>query len=370
MGSREQTQYRAEFGFVPNSRGGVQYQLFGTDQDRDPVRRVAGDTVGLGVDGNRIDHQLTFFWRKRPDRTGLALDARVGRAVWNGSGINQGSTHYAVRLSSRNPRFSWSARVGGASLWTPVAGKVEAGWVPSRSVSASTEVVYQRHEGDRTSAWLGLRGGLGLPLGIALTGSARLGRPAVPSDTAQDLQNVDVTLALRRSAVEVSLGLARTAEISPASFQPYLVVDSLRPSGPTEWAQGFARLRLAPWLTLDGWFSHAVGNPPDGQPTTHAFGRAAFRSKFLRTFPSGTFDLKLQLTVEGWTGGTLGVDSLGTPVQLPSANFLVGFIQLEIGSFRAFYERRNLMGTTNQYVPGFQIPAFSSVFGVRWDFLN
>ena len=374
VGDRLQTEYWAQLSYVPSARIGVQYQLFGTDINRDPVRRAAGDTVGLGVDGNRLDHLLKFFWRKQPDGTGLGLDARVGRSTWNGSGLNQGSTHYSLRLGQQSPTFSWHAQAGGQTLWTPLAVRAGGGWAPTRSLSASAEAVYQQHEGDRTSAWLGLRAGVVLPLGVSLTASGRLGRqvvaPSIVSDTAQDLGSVDVTLALRRSAVDLELGVARTAEFTPQSFQPYLVVDTLRSFGPTEWAQFTGRLRLAPWLTVDGWFSHAVGDTPDGQPTTHAFGRAALRSKFLRKFPSGAFDLKLQLTVETWTGGTLGVDSLGNAVPLPAATFMVGFIQLEIGSFRAFYERRNLMGTQAEYVPGFEIPAFSSVFGVRWDFLN
>ena len=74
--------------------------------------------------------------------------------------------------------------------------------------------------------------------------------------------------------------------------------------------------------------------------------------------------------MEAWGAGTLGVDSTGATVSLPPANFLVGFLQLEIGRFRAFFERRNLLGTRNEYVPGFEVPAFVSIFGVRWDFFN
>ncbi len=374
VGDRLQTQFWAQLSYVPSARAGLQYQLFGTDINRDPVRRVAGDTVGLGLDGSRTDHQLKFFWRKRPDGTGLAVDARVGRSTWNGSGINQASSHYSLRLGQRSPKASWSTQVGGMSLWTPLAVRAEGGWAPTASLSASAEAVYQQHDGDRTSTWLGLRAGVGLPLGIALTASGRVGRqvvaPSIARDTAQDLNNVDVTLALRRSAVELAVGVAHTSEFSPATFQPYLVVDTLRAFGPTEWAQFTGRLRLAPWLTVDGWFSNAMGDTPDGQPTTHGFARAALRSKFLRVFPSGAFDLKLQLTLETWAGGTLGVDSTGATVPLPAATFMVGFLQLEIGSFRAFYERRNLLGTPAEYVPGFEIPAFATVFGVRWDFLN
>jgi hypothetical protein len=210
---------------------------------------------------------------------------------------------------------------------------------------------------------------------MVATASGRFGRqvvaPAVTADTAQDIASLDLTLGLQRDAFALSGTLSRTSAFSAATFEPYRqVVDSLRPSDATEWASVTGRLRLAPWLTVEGWFSNAIGTPPDGQPASHGWARAAFRSKFIRKFPSTAFDLKFQITMEAWGSGTLGVDSVGAPVSLPPANFLVGFLQLEIGRFRAFFERRNLLGTKNEYVPGFEVPAFTSIFGVRWDFLN
>jgi hypothetical protein len=208
-----------------------------------------------------------------------------------------------------------------------------------------------------------------------MTATGRVGRqvvaPAIASDTAQDIASVDLTLGLQRDAVALSGTLSRTSAFSAAPFEPYRgVVASLRTSDATERVSVTGRLRLAPWFTGEGWFSNAIGTPPDGQPSTQGWARAAFRSKFLRKFPSTAFDLKFQVTMEAWGAGTLGVDSTGATVSLPPANFLVGFLQLEIGRFRAFYERRNLLGSTKEYVPGFQVPAFVSIFGVRWDFLN
>jgi len=212
-------------------------------------------------------------------------------------------------------------------------------------------------------------------LGMVMTASGRFGRqvvvPSVTADTAQDIASVDLTLGLERDAFALSGTVSRTSAFSAAPFEPYRsVVDSLRPSAATEWASVTGRLRLAPWFTVGGWFRTAIGTPPDGQPSSHGWARAAFRSKFIRKFPSTAFDLKFQITMEAWGSGTLGVDSVGAPVSLPPANFLVGFLQLEIGRFRAFFERRNMLGTKNGYVPGFEVPAFVSIFGVRWDFLN
>lgn len=374
VGDRLQTEVWAQLSYVPSARMGLQYQLFGSDVDRDPVRRITGDTLAPALDGARRDQQLKFFWRRRPDGTGLRTDLSVGRTSWNGSGVEQSTINYSARLSHRSATRFLSGTVGGSSRWTPLEVRGQVGWAPGRALSAGAEGAYQQHDGGRTSAWLGLRAGVGLPMGMDLTAAGRLGRlvaaPAVASDTAQDLAELDVTLGLRRRTVDLALTLSHTSSFAPRAFQPYRIVDSLRPADATEWVSVTGRLRPVPWLTVDGWFSHAVGLAPDGQPATHGMARITFRSKFLRVFPSGIFDLKAQVGLETWGAGSVGIDSLGTVVGLSPGTFFTGFIQLELGGFRAFYERRNLAGTRSEYLPGFTIPAFASVFGVRWDFLN
>ena len=97
---------------------------------------------------------------------------------------------------------------------------------------------------------------------------------------------------------------------------------------------------------------------------------ATIRSKFFRTFKSGTFDLKAQLAVESWGDGVIGLDSTAAPIQLNGATFLRAYIELAIGSFRFYYDRINLTGTDQAYVPGYRIPAYGSTYGVRWSFVN
>jgi hypothetical protein len=94
------------------------------------------------------------------------------------------------------------------------------------------------------------------------------------------------------------------------------------------------------------------------------------RSKFLRKFPSGTFDLKLRLSVENWGTGVAGRDTLGVPLTLRGATFFRSLIQFQLGSFSVYWDRVNLTSSHLGYVPGFEIPAFGSNFGVRWEFLN
>jgi hypothetical protein len=133
-----------------------------------------------------------------------------------------------------------------------------------------------------------------------------------------------------------------------------------------------ARVRLAPlrWITLEGWYSDPREVTPEGIPPTHSMTAVTLRSKFLRQFPSGIFDLKLRLGVETWGTGVIGRDGAGTPVTLRGATFFRSLLQIQLQSFILFWDRGNLSATGSTYVPGFEIPAYGSVFGVRWEFLN
>jgi hypothetical protein len=97
---------------------------------------------------------------------------------------------------------------------------------------------------------------------------------------------------------------------------------------------------------------------------------AAIQSKFLPTFKSGIFNLKLQVTLERWGPGTIASDTAGAPVILESATFFRGYLGLQIGSFTAYYDRYNMQGSLKGYVPGLPMPRYASTFAVRWEFAN
>jgi hypothetical protein len=97
---------------------------------------------------------------------------------------------------------------------------------------------------------------------------------------------------------------------------------------------------------------------------------ATIRSKFLRKFPSGIFDLKLQLSMETWGKGIIGRDALGSPVELKGATFFRSLVQFQLDKFYLYWDRVNLSATKLTYVPGFLIPAYGSQFGVSWTFWN
>jgi hypothetical protein len=163
---------------------------------------------------------------------------------------------------------------------------------------------------------------------------------------------------------------ARVSAFSPPAYAEFPRIVSLAPAPRTEWITASARVALLQWLTFDGWYSDPRSGGAEGIPPTHAVAAATIRSKFLRRFPSGTFDLKLRLALESWGTGVMGQDTFGSPLTLRGATFLRSLIQFQLGGFSVYWDRVNLTSSRLGYVTGFEIPAYGSNFGVRWEFLN
>ena len=138
----------------------------------------------------------------------------------------------------------------------------------------------------------------------------------------------------------------------------------------TEWVTAAARVAPLRWITFEGWYSDPRDATPEGIPPTHSVVAATIRSKFLRQFPSGIFDLKVRLSVESWGTGVIGRDAGGAPIRLGGATFYRSLIQIQLQSFSIYWDRGNLSASELAYVPGFELPAYGTVFGVRWEFLN
>jgi hypothetical protein len=371
------TQLWVQGGYQPTRWVGLQYQLIRSAPNRRPfVVDNAGveDTIGPGYKATRTDAQIHLSLRKRDDELGPRADLIYARTGWDGAGLNQQINQIGGYLTYRAPAFS----VGGSAFyrtrWTPLDVRATLGLNPIGPFSASAEVVHLRHFGGRASDYAGLAAGLEPIRGLALTGTARIGKvvaaPAILTDPEQDVRDFQGTLGWNRARLGFEVSYSRTSAFTPFGFADFPTVPQLGPSPRTEWITASVRVAPLQWITLETWYSDPRGVTPDGIPPTHSISAATLRSKFLRQFPSGIFDLKLRLSMESWGRGVIGRDALGNPITLRGATFFRSLIQIQLDRFSIYWDRVNLTATDLAYVPGFQIPSYGSDFGVSWEFWN
>jgi TonB-dependent Receptor Plug Domain len=368
------TNTRVELDYTPSARFGLQLQAFSSSPNRAPF--VSTDTIELGLKGKRGDQQFRAFWRTRPDDLGFRIDALVARTSWKGNGVDDVIRQGGVVAAWRTPTFGITGRAFNRSRFTPLDFSAEAGWTPAGPLSASIEAGYQSHDLSRTSRWVGARAGLGLPLGLTLSGTIRSGRwvisPALLTDRAQSLTDWQATAGWQRPWAGIEVGYASTDAFRPEAYRSFRpTVDSLAPAPRTDWLTVGWRLRPKQWFTLEGWYSNPRGGKaPDGLPPTHSMTSATIRSKFWRTFRSGIFDFKAQLAYETWGNGIIGRDAAGQAIPLDGASFWRTEIEIRLDSFMLYWDRYNLQASRKTFVPGFNILNFGSTFGVRWEFTN
>ncbi len=372
------TQVLAQGGYIPSDRFGVQYRLLRSGPKRDPYVTTANgseETIGLGYEAKRTDAQLQVLLKgKGSEGLGPRADLIYARTGWDGEGLDQQINQVGGHLTYRAPSFSVSASAFHRTRWTPLDIRASVGWVPVALFSARGEVVHQRHYGGRNSDYANLAAGLELARGLAITGTARIGKvvaaPAILADSEQDIRDYQAALGWSRARLGFQVAYARTAAFAAPAYAEFPLIASLAPTPRAEWITASARVSPLQWLTFETWYSDPRNVTPDGLPPTHSVASATIRSKFLRKFPSGTFDLKLSLAVESWGTGVIGRDAVGAPVTLRGATFVRSLIQFALGGFSVYWDRVNLTSTRLGYVPGFEIPAYASNFGVRWEFLN
>ena len=373
------TQIWAQGSYIPSPRFGLQYQLLRSAPNRRSfVISTAGveDTIGLGYKATRTDAQvrLSLATRKSAEGLGPRVDVLYNRTSWTGSGLEQQINQIGGYLTYRAARFSLAGSAFHRTRWTPLDTRASLGWNPIAPFTVSAELVHQRHFGGRNSDYADLATGLQIVRGLALTGTARLGKmvaaPAILTDTAQDLHDFQGALGWNRARFGVQLAYARTSEFSAFPYADFPRIAGFAAGPETDWVTASVRFAPLQWLTLESWYSDPRDLSPEGVPPTHSVTAATIRSKFLRQFPSGIFDLKLRLSLETWGTGTIGLDSLGAPVELRGATFVRSLIQIQLDRFTIYWDRGNLTSTKLTYVPGFRIPGYGSDFGVRWEFLN
>jgi hypothetical protein len=371
------TQFWLQGSYLPSSRIGFQYQLVRSTPNRRPfvvADPVPNDTIGLGFDARRTDAQFRASWHGGEDGVGPRLDLMYGRTGWNGAGVEQQVNQVGGALAYRAPTFSLGGSAFHRTRWRALDVRGTLGWNPVPGVAARAEAVHQRHYGGRNSDYLAVSAGLHPVRGVSLTGSARVGNlvaaPAISSDTAQEISDYGAEIGWDRERLGLRLGFTHTAAFSPFGYSEFPRVPVIGTAPDIDWLTASARLAPLRWITLEGWYSDPREITPEGLPPTHSMTAVTLRSKFLRQFPSGIFDLKLRLSVESWGTGVIGRDAGGEPVRLRGATFFRSLLQIQLQSFSLFWDRGNLSATNLPYVPGFEIPAYGSVFGVRWEFLN
>lgn len=372
------TQVWAQGSYVPSERFGVQYQLVRSGPKRDPFVTVASgfqDTISLGYDAKRTDAQIRMTLKGRgSEGLGPRADLIYARTGWTGEGLKQQINQIGGYLTYRAPSFSVTGSAFHRTRWTPLDARASLGWNPIAPFSARGELVHLRHFGGRSSDYANVAAGLELMGGLALTGTARYGKvvaaPAILTDPEQDVRDLQAVLGWNRARLGFQVAYARTSAFAPPAYPEYPRIATLATSPLTEWITASVRLAPLQWMTLEGWYSDPRGLTPDGLPPTHSMMSGTIRSKFLRKFPSGIFDLKLRLALETWGTGVIGRDSVGVPITLKGATFLRSLIQIQLDKFTIYWDRGNLTSTSLPYVPGFQIPAYGSDFGVSWEFSN
>jgi hypothetical protein len=371
------TQLWAQGSYLPTPWVGLQYQLIRSAPNRRPfVVSSAGvdDTIGAGFNAHRTDAQIRLSLQKRKDQLGPRADIIYARTGWDGSGLDQQINQIGGYLTYRTTRFSVGGSAFHRTRWTPLDVRGTAGLNPIGPFSASAELVHLRHYGGRASDYANLAAGLQLFRGLAFTGTARIGKvvaaPAILADVEQDVRDYQAAVGWSRARLGFQVAYARTSPFAPFGYAEFLRIPQIGPVSKTEWITASVRLAPLKWLTLETWYSDARDVVPEGVPPTHSFSAATIRSKFLRQFPSGIFDLKLRLSIESWGRGIIGHDAGGTPLVLAGATYFRSLIQVQLDRFSIYWDRGNLSATKRTYVPGFQIPAYGSDFGVRWEFLN
>jgi hypothetical protein len=358
--------------YTPSRRFGLQVRYQGLDAQRRASVAGTADTVALPQDGNRGDLSGRVFLRSG-EGPGSRVDLLFSRSRWKDSLRVE---RWQVGLAAVTRGETWSVGATGwyGSRWTRWDGRVHAGWSPVQPLAVSVEGVLQEHDSSRTSRWIVARAGLTLPLGLTAVGTWREGeqvvRPSVIEDTAQALAEREVGVSWQLPWVGLRATWSRLGEFQPVPWWQLPGVDSIGRAGETEWVTLGARLTPRQWFTISGWYSNPVGTPPEGAPPTHSVIQAAIRSKFLRTFPSGIFDLKLAVSMETWGSGILGRTPDGDPVALDGATFFRALIQMQFAGVVAYIDRTNLGDSRKAYVPGFTIPRQAFTFGIRWTFLN
>ncbi|MEO8030306.1 MAG: hypothetical protein ABI765_05630 [Gemmatimonadota bacterium] len=366
-------QYRIQVGYVPNNHFGVNAQVVLTTAGR--VAVLDADTLSRPVDGNRQDETIRVSWGTGPERLGLHLDGLLMDSHWTGQGFTNDVRQGGILANFRLTRLQVGGSIFNRSRWTPWDLRANAGWQPIDRVTVSGELGYQTHDVDRSSHWIGLRGGIQLPLSFYASAALRSGSivsaPAIFSEQAHKVSDWSATVGFETRPLAVSVEYGHLSAFQPSSYFALAPIDSFRPTVASNRVTVNWRLAPVQWFYLSGFYSDPIkGGQPDGSPPTHSLSSVTFRSRFWRKYPSGTFEIKAQFGLEAWSDWTVGLIG-GVPVTLRGGTWMRALLQIRLQQFILFWDRQNLQGVTTTYaVPGLTTQPYANRFGFRWEFSN
>jgi hypothetical protein len=367
----------AKVGWLPSPRAGASFQIRRQQQQRDPVASAAAGTGVPAQSGTRMDQVLTLFAATRDDGLGFRADVGVAASGWLPDSTSP-LPEQRLRQAYGGIRFrtpSWTAdlraRTADQRVRSGVDGRI--GWVPLPWVVVGGEGWLRRHPGNRTSRGARLTGGLWFgPVSVSGDVAWRDGvrAAALVADTAVVTTDRAVRAGLD---TRIFTGHVRIAERD--AFTPLPFVDIGTPgagqSPSATYLEAGGVLRLSRAITISGWISDPLSEATaDFQPQTHGRTALTLRSKYWRTFRSGIFDLKVRYAIESWSAGTAGLTDAGTPITLPGATFHEFHLEIQLGSFTAFWNLKNARLSSGAYVPGFPYPLNAQWYGVTWEFSN
>ena len=365
--------------WLPSDKIGASYQVRRQSHERDVVGSWS-DFAVAGRLGTRSDILFTIYAGSRPDGLGLRAEAGVASSSWARDSVDREVPNQRVKqghLALRYVRPNWTVdvdgRLGDSRVASGLGGRL--GWVPLPGIVVAGDARWSRHDAERSS--LAGNGSVGLYGGpFTLVGTVQYGdevqAPALARDSAQKSVNRSIRAGFRTQPLSGHVGIVWRDPFSPLPFNEVGVISAFDTTRATTYLVADARIASSRALSLDGWYSSPlVGEPGNLQPPQHARIRVTYRSKFWRTFRSGAFDLKVEISVEFWSGGIGGYDATGNPIELPGATFWEGFIQFQLVDFVAFWDFRNMYNSKESYFPGLDYTrrAFQ-LYGVKWEFAN
>lgn len=367
------TQLWGQLSYMASPTVGFQAQLLRTSPRRVAVPAGTG-TATIPIDGERSDWLFRAQLGPRGQDVGQGLDIIAQRSTWSGDGVEHRLWQLGGMARLRTPTLGLGASAFYRSQWTTLDASAKAAWTPSPRIALDAEGVYRLHTESRSTAWVAGRASLALAGPFSLRGSARLGQvvaaPSLDTSQSQSITEVEGRAALTLKWLEAYGGVARTSRFAQASFPSYPIVTSLAEHPAITWVTAGGAFRPFNWMAIEGWYSHPTGEIPDGQPPEQLSVNGSLRTKFLRHFKSGVFELKGELGLERWGQGVIGRDATGAAIIHPSATYLRGRAMLRLQTFMIYFERANITNETIGYVPGLTIPNLATTFGFRWEFTN